>query len=396
MAPVASVARTRIRPTASGSRPSWRPSQPVSPRPYRRTIRSAYRSSEASVSHVRGDRLGGPEPAADGRPDAFAAEVTRQAGRVPDQAEAGAGQASRCAAPHDVGVPAERLDREIGGQLARGAQRGDQRVPAPGQIRAGARDHADADVEHVLLGEVPAVALEVPLDVQLGRRRHAAQGLAAIGRQPRLALLGDHDLFALGDLAERLGHGAVMPARADHHGRDEGTLLAHDVDPVALAGDRGHPRALPHVGAGDPGAIQEMVVELAPHDAVARRPAPARLMELAVEPEAAGGERLDRERVLVGIDLDVGQRLGRHPARADLHARKGRGIEQQRPQTRAGQAPRRGAPARPPTDHDDVVGRHVTPATGMPRGAGGRPSTGGSLPERQRPSCRRRDPPRCR
>ena len=90
-------------------------------------------------------------------------------GRVADEAEAVTGELPRRPAPHDVGVAAKRLDGEIVGQAARGAQGLDQRLPPAWQIRSRPRDAPDPDVEHVALGEVPAVAFEVPLDVELGR-----------------------------------------------------------------------------------------------------------------------------------------------------------------------------------------------------------------------------------
>ena len=158
-----------------------------------------------------------------------------------------------------------------------------------------------------------------------------------------------------------------MSAGADDDGGREDAALAHDADAVALAGHRGHPGALAHVGAGGPGAVEQVVIELAPDDAVAGRPAPARLVARAVEREPAGREGLDGERILLGIDLDVGQRLGRHPARADLDAREHGGVEQQRPEAGAGQPPGRGAAARPAADDDDVVRGHVSLARG-PRG----------------------------
>src|SRR5262249_43103062 len=153
-------------------------------------------------------------------------------------------------------------------------------------------------------------------------------------------------------LAEGLGHRAVVATRADDDAGDEDATLALDLEAVALPRDGGHPRALADVGAGDPGAIEQVMVELAAHDAVAGRPVPPRLVDLAVEAEPTGGERLDRQRVLLGVDLDVAQRLGRHPARADLHPGERRRVEQERPQARASQAPRRRAAARSTTDDD--------------------------------------------
>ena len=162
-------------PRRAGARAS--PSRPGR----RRTIRSrvARRATAPSRTEPRPPR----RPAAR---SGWPGRCPRRRGHAPGRPRRRSGRSRRrpgAAAPGGARRrrALERLDRQIGGQLARGAQRGDQRVAAPRQVRAGARDHADADVEHVLLGEVPAVAVEVRLDVQLGRRRDAAQGLAAIG-----------------------------------------------------------------------------------------------------------------------------------------------------------------------------------------------------------------------
>src|SRR5947208_12695528 len=132
------------------------------------------------------------------------------------------------------------------------------------------------------------------------RARANAAGVATLGRQARLALLRDHDLFSLRHLAERLRHGTVMSAGADDDRSHEDAALAHHAHPGPVARDRGDPRAVAHVGAGGARALQEMVIELAPHDAVARGSAPSRLVAGAGEREAAGGEGLDGERILLG------------------------------------------------------------------------------------------------
>src|SRR5262249_43365006 len=114
------------------------------------------------------------------------------------------------------------------------------------------------------------------------------------------------------------------------------------------------------VRAGGAGAIEQIVVELASENAVAGRAPPARLGARAIELEAAGRESLDRERILLWVDLRVSQRLGRHPAGTDLHPGKDRGVQHERPQSRAREPPGRGAAARSAADHDDVVLGHVS------------------------------------
>ena len=251
-------------------------------------------------------------------------------------------QPPRRPAPHDVGVAAKRLEGKIPGQAARAAQRLDERIAPPGQVHARPGHAADADVQDVPLGEVPAVALEIRLHEQFGRPPGLAERFHAVGRQPRLALLGDHDFFPLRDLPERAGHGAPVAAGPDHDGGREDAPRAGHLYPARIAGHRGHARALAHVGAGGTGALEQVVVELPPDDAVAGRLPPARLVAPALEGQPAGREGLDGERVLLRVDLHVGQRLVSDPARADLRAGKGGRVEQQRPQAGPGQ------PSRPP------------------------------------------------
>src|SRR5439155_4936954 len=296
------------------------------------------------------------------------------------ETEVVAREPSRGPAPHHVRVAAERLEPYAFGQASRGPQRLEQRLPSLWQVHPRPGNDPDPDVDHVLLGKVPAVALEIRLHVEL--RRRVADGVGTVGRQSRLALLGDHDLFLPGYLSKGLRHGAVVPPRADDDWGREDPTLTHDPDPISLAGEGGDSRALARVGAGVAGPVQKMVVELAPDDAVAGGPSPARLVVRAVEREPTGGKRLDGERILLGVDLDVGQRLRRHPARADLDARKDRGVEQERPEARPREPPRRRTAPRSSADDDDVVGRHVSSARGRHRAAVVPEAATGSPPSR--------------
>jgi hypothetical protein len=281
---------------------------------------------------------------------------------VADEAEPVAGELARRAAAHDVGVAAKRLDGEIGRQPTRGPQRAHERVAPPRQIRTGARDAADADIEDVTLGEVPAVAFEIRLDVELGGFPPLAERLDALGREPRLALLRDHDLFLLGHLPERLSDRAAMTPGADDERRAERAVRAHDPDPVGVLRHLGHPGSFAHVDAGGAGAVEQIVVELPAEDAVAGRPLPPRLGARAVELEPACRERLDGQRIFLRIDLGVGERFGGDPPGADLHPWKDRGVQEQRAKAGPCEPPCRGAAARTATDHDHVVLGHVSHA----------------------------------
>src|SRR6266536_3480396 len=129
-------------------------------------------------------------------------------------------------------------------------QRVDERGPPPCQVRIRPGDAADADVEDVSLGEVPPVAHEVGLDVELRRAPEIAERGDAGGRKPRLALLRDHDLFLIGRLPERLRDRAPMAAGSDDDGGAELALLSREANPVRLAGDRRDTSSLANIHAG--------------------------------------------------------------------------------------------------------------------------------------------------
>src|SRR5438093_8320652 len=103
------------------------------------------------------DRFRRQAGAAHGGSDALARDVARESGRVADQREAIAAEPSRPAAADRVGVPAEGREREVIGQPPTGAQPRQQALePAADGLAA---ERADADVQEVALGEVPAIAL---------------------------------------------------------------------------------------------------------------------------------------------------------------------------------------------------------------------------------------------
>ena len=161
-----------------------------------------------------------------------------------------------------------------------------------------------------------------------------------------------------GHLPEHARHRAAMAARADHQRRLEGPAVGLDAHLVALRGHVRHPDAPAHVRARGRGALEQVVVELAADDPVAGGPPPAGLVPGPRELQHALVEGLDGQGVLVGVDLEVDERLRRHPARADLHAREDRRVEHEGTQAGQGQPPGRGAAARPSPDHDRVVAHH--------------------------------------
>ena len=161
-----------------------------------------------------------------------------------------------------------------------------------------------------------------------------------------------------------------MAAGADHDGRLELAAVGRDASRAGRHAHAGHSHAAAHVGSGGRGALEEVVIELAAKDAVAGRARPARLVARALEGQPAGREGLDGERVLRRIDLDVGERGGCDPPGADLDAGKHGGVEHERPPSRRGQAPRRGAATGSAADHDGVV-RHARPLCRRARRAAG-------------------------
>src|SRR5207244_2856942 len=203
----------------------------------------------------------------------------------------------------------------------------------PRQVHARSDEAAEDAVEDVRLGEVPAVAGEIGLDVELRRLEELPERLDPIGWQPRLTLLGDHDLLTLGDVTERSRDRTSVASRPDDDRGLERAMLAHDADPVRIADHCRHAGALSHVRAGRPRAVQEIVVELPADDAVTGRRPPAGLVAGPLELEPAGGEGLDGERGLVRVDLGVRHRLRRDPARAHLPARTDGRARAESPQT---------------------------------------------------------------
>ena len=198
--------RTASRPAASGSRASWRP-EPAGlagavergdlAARSRRAARPRAGSAATASAASRPLLIAGPMPSPERSRASPAASPTRQK-RGPES------RRGACAA-HDVGVALERLDGQLGGQPPGRAQSREQARRAGA---AGCRPlppvHADADVQEVLLGEVPAVAAKVRLDVELRRVHERPQPLRPLRRQARLALLGGDHALALGHLAERL------------------------------------------------------------------------------------------------------------------------------------------------------------------------------------------------
>src|SRR5215472_8827222 len=101
-----------------------------------------------------------------------------------------------------------------------------------------------------------------------------------------------------------LSWAATTSARSDDEGRLEAAPLRHHRHAVRTLLHRGDAEAPAHVGAGGRRALEQVVIELAADDAVARRALPRRFVPPALELEDAGLERLDGERILLRVDLE--------------------------------------------------------------------------------------------
>src|SRR5262245_62175381 len=152
-----------------------------------------------------------------------------------------------------------------------------------------------------------------------------------------------------------------MAAGTDDGERIEAAPLGLDAHVVRGNADTRHANAATHVGSSGGCPLEQEVVELAPDDAVARRLSPSRLMTEPFESERTCFERLDGQRVLRGIELEVVESGGRHPPGADLDAGKDGRVQDQRMQALPRKLPRCGAAAGSSTDHDDVDRRHAHP-----------------------------------
>src|SRR2546422_77192 len=146
--------------------------------------------------------------------------------------------------------------------------------------------------------------------------------------------------------------------------RDLRTRRAHRADADTLA----------HLRARLRGSTEQERVELRPHDPVAHRLVPGSLVLATVDRDGDRGEGLDRVRIGVGLELEVGERPARHPARAQLDARKRGGVEGEHAEPRPSDPPRDGAATRPGADHEHVVrhGRSSEPSTASRAPSGSR------------------------
>src|SRR5262245_63213944 len=186
-----------------------------------------------------------------------------------------------------------------------------------------------------------------------------------------------------------------MAARSDDERRREATALRHHRHAVRALLHGGDAEAPAHVRAGNGCSLEQVVIELAANDAVARRAPPRRLVPPALELEDAGLERLDGERILLGIDLEIAEGLRSDPPCADLDPREDGGVEHEHPQPGAGEPPRGRAAPGPAAHHDDLEGRGLlscrrrdahalTPSTGK----GGAGPSGGVARACPRPGWR--------
>src|SRR5438094_392451 len=303
------------------------------------------------------ERLGGEAGAAHGGADALARDVAREAGGVADQREALAADPPRPAAADRVGVPAKGREGEVVGQPPAGGEPRQQALEPPADGLAAQRAHAD--VQEVALREVPAVALEVGLGDELGpavARRERAQ---ALGTDARLALLR-HDHLLLDPCApEGARHRTAVPARADDHPGSERAGVARGLDAARDLAHLAHARALVHLDPRRGRAPEEEGVELRTHDAVTRGAFPVGLVLHVADRDRDGRERLDRVRVRRRVELQVGERGGRHPAGAELDAREACGVEDGDARPRPRESPGDRAARWPAPHHEDVGDRHT-------------------------------------
>src|SRR5262245_62261935 len=100
-----------------------------------------------------------------------------------------------------------------------------------------------------------------------------------------------------------------MAARSDDERCREAIALRHHRHAIRALLHGGDAEAPAHVGAGGGRALEQVVIELAADDAVARRALPRRLVPPALELEDAGLERLDGARLLLRVDLEVDEGL---------------------------------------------------------------------------------------
>src|SRR5438046_2454548 len=118
-------------------------------------------------------------------------------------------------------------------------------------------------------------------------------------------------------------------------------------------------RALVHLDPRRGRAPEEEGVELRTHDAVARGAFPVGLVLHVADRDRDGRERLDRVRVRRRVELQVGERGGRHPAGAELDAREARGVEDGDARPRPRESPGDRAARRSAPHHEDVGDRHT-------------------------------------
>src|SRR5919201_5419008 len=133
----------------------------------------------------------------------------------------------------------------------------------------------------------------------------------------RLALLGDDHLFALGHLTECSGYWTAVPPSADHHRRPEDAGLGDDRDALGGLAHILHPDSPAYVRPGGGRSLEQVVIELATDDAVAGGTAPGRRVASAGVRKHAGLERLNGERILFWVDLEILERGRGNPAGAD-------------------------------------------------------------------------------
>src|SRR5439155_20157302 len=117
----------------------------------------------------------------------------------------------------------------------------------------------------------------------------------------------------IGDLAEGASHRTVVTAGADDDLRSELAPRGRRDEAASAALERSDTRAVDNLRSRSARALDQEMIELAPHDPMADRRRPRRVARAAVELETRARERLKRERILRRVELEVAPHARRHP-----------------------------------------------------------------------------------
>src|SRR6266542_2514448 len=120
-----------------------------------------------------------------------------------------------------------------------------------------------ADVDMTFLPKAPAVAAEIPAEIELGLFGRNTEGGRLAWIDHHLHLLRRDERRTIGGVIQHSGHWTKVAARTDEHGRPDGLV---DDPPRAFTADTRDRRAKHQTGAG---ASQQIMIELTTADAEA-------------------------------------------------------------------------------------------------------------------------------